>query len=148
MVYIAALDPDCPAALALRCEGIEHEVVVLEDDYAYGRLLTRLWHLGQGFTLLEHDVVPWPGALDLLAKCPELWCGHNYPFAPNTIRGALGCVKFSTEFIQAHPDLPEVNNWSETFWAQLDGRVCAPVANILGSRTHHLHEPAFAHARP
>lgn len=144
-VIIPAIDENCVASLALRKEGIEHDVVVMDGDYDYGELLVELWQSGESFILLEHDVVPWPGAITQLAECPELWCSYEYPLAPNTLRPALGCIKVSCIVINAYRNLPARFGWAERIWSQMDGAVCPALESIAGKT--HIHKPPLAHVK-
>lgn len=138
---VPALSDDCPAALALRAEGLNPEVVIMGDDLAYGRLLARLWRQGDGFVLVEHDIVPWPGAVSALSSCPEPYCGHRYQIA-GRLGGTLGCVRFSSALIAEHPDLP--SRWAGTHWSNLDIKLTSGLWDV-GVREYHLHEPPVAH---
>ena len=99
LVVVPALGRTCEASRALNAEGVDFLLVEMEDEGHYGRLLADLWESGRGFTIVEHDVVPWPGALRRLADCERGWCGYEYPLGKRgKLGGALGCVRFSTRF--------------------------------------------------
>src|SRR3989304_4422313 len=68
-VYVPALRDDCPAASALSVEGVDHHLALMFDEMGYGTLLSNLWFYGEGFIILEHDVVPFPGAIKALQEC-------------------------------------------------------------------------------
>lgn len=144
-VVIPALREDCPAALALWKEGIPYEVVLMEDEYSYSRFLCLLWEEARDFILLEHDIVPWPGALTALEECPFGWCSYRYPLAPFTLRPALGCIKVLGWIQLAHPELPDAYRWAGRIWTQMDGAVCPALESIIGPT--HIHNPPVAHVK-
>lgn len=149
-IVIPALTDTCPAAQALRLEQLLPEVrIVDQDDFAYGRLLQEVWRdaleFGYGFTLVEHDVVPWPGALYALWGCTwgQGWCGYDYLLGTcNNLGGGLGCLHFRYEFIARHADLCE--RWHEQDWGGLDGRIYEQLRN-RGIETYHEHWPGVGH---
>jgi hypothetical protein len=147
-VWIRAPSEDCPAANALRAEGIPYRVYTeqLVPDMAYG--LAEIWRLGKGFIHLEHDNVPWPGALDDLCRCRRsAWCGYWYPLGgPGALAPGIGCLRVSRELVREHPDLHE--RWHGVEWWGLDAAVTAALAEVTGWSHYHLHWPAVAHARP
>jgi hypothetical protein len=141
MLVVPALSPECAAASALRAENLAPVVVVLDDDQAYGRLLTELWASNEDVIIIEHDVIPWPGAVKRLASCPEPYCAHQYLIA-GQLGGTLGCVKFSSDLTAAHPDVPEA--WTGGHWGTVDIKL----TNALwdrGIRAPHRHQPPVAH---
>src|SRR5262245_35332543 len=142
-VVVAAIDNDCPAHLALRAEGVAHDVLQCDGRFGYGEWLSILWRSGDGFILIEHDIAPWVGAIAQLMDCPRDWCAFRYPKGGRPIR-ALGCVKFSTSLVRALPDLPE--QWGQCPWQELEGRVLPPVAEFL-LKSVCKHSPPVAHVR-
>lgn len=142
-MIVPAVQADCPAHRALSTEGVEHLTFLLDTDTGYADLVAHLWSQGEGFTVVEHDIAPWPGAVDAMEWCPEPWCVHWYPFAPNAIRPAMGMIRFSTELIQANPDLGE--RWKGVEWHQLDGKVYPAVLAVAGEPHRHL--PDVAHLK-
>lgn len=146
-IYIPALQEDCPAHLALKQEGVEHEIecVPRYDPYYYSILLARLWRRGIGFVILEHDVVPWPGALNELAYCPNEWCTFPFPKFGEMLEGGLGCVKFSDSLVTRFPKLYE--NWFNTHWKLVDGRMLSSIAGVLHGPQPCIHNPPVAHVR-
>ena len=73
----------------------------------YTRHLQQCWEKGQTFINLEHDIVPWPGAIASLLECPQPWCAFGYlPYLDITTNAPnLGLAKFSDVFISATPQL-------------------------------------------
>lgn len=144
-VYVPAVDAGCPAASALSVEGVDFHLALMLDDLGYGTLLSYLWKVGEGFIVVEHDVVPFPGAIDGLRECKEEWCVHKYPPAPKTLYYALGCMKVSDSLIERARDLPDRFNWEETEWNQLDGKVYPAIMEQI--KLPHVHEPPLAHVK-
>ena len=108
------------------------------QDLAYSAAVKKCWTEGTTFIVLEHDIVPWPTALALLAECPHSVCAYPY-LMKNAYMAALGCTKFSSEVCQLDPwkfiDLPP--------WWRLDGRL------LTWLRMHghplHIHFPPVTH---
>lgn len=113
---------------------------ILDSAFGYGQLLDELWAGRQRFVLLEHDVVPWPGAVDRLMRCPRLWCVHEYPFAANKQRWALGAVKVSGVLLEGSP------GFSGVLWNQLDAAVVRELYTACPGGPH-VHGPPFAHVK-
>jgi hypothetical protein len=129
-----------PTALALTMEGLVVTEVKMNDYYHYGRMFTEQWQTGKGFILVEHDVVPWPGALGQMNKCQEELCAFEYPSSPDSTARSLGCTKFSTSLVQRVPYNLE---WQSKGWDQLDGAVFETLQDV----NIHLHRPMVAHAK-
>lgn len=79
----------------------------MTDDEAYWRLVTGLWAKGEGFTVVEHDIVVHPGGIQELENCSEPWCLFPYYCSVGWIVDGLGCTKFSSEFIRQYPQFFE-----------------------------------------
>jgi hypothetical protein len=110
----------------------------IEEEYAYDRLFRRLWAEGQPFILVEHDVLPWPGAVQALWACERPWCGFQY-LIMGEMRVQLGCVKFDPARLGACP-LPDGELVS---WNGMDWRIIRALAERDASG--HLHEPPVSH---
>lgn len=147
-VWIRAPSEDCPAANALRAEGIPHKVYSESEWPAMWEGLAQIWKHGRAFIHLEHDNVPWPGALDDLVRCRRShWCGYWYPLGgPGELAPGIGCFKVDTALVCGNPNLWK--NWSNTPWHGLDAAVSNALARATGWSEYHLHWPAIAHARP
>lgn len=126
--------------------GLPVEMRLLSD---YPDLLQAQWDLGQEFAIVEHDVIPWPGALMSLDVCPRPWCGFSYEVGIHHRVPTFGCVKFGAELIRATPGAFDPENWAlERFprdWRYCDQQL-ALVANAAGFEWHQ-HYPAVFHAR-
>ena|SRR5687767_14058969 len=149
-IIVAAVRENCPAHLALTMEGVEHEVVMCEGDLGYGEQLARLWHEGKGFVLVEHDIVPWPGAMKQIVDCDFQWCSYPYPLNERNgdplghLGKALGVMKFGDRILQRFPDLPDV--WAGVPWWNLDGHL-EPELRNRHMVTIHQHMPPVAHVK-
>lgn len=137
--------------------GAEYEVVdVSSDHWAYTRVLEKRWSEGESFVLLEHDVVPWPGAITSVWNCPYPWCFYGY--TPNIDLVENGCapfglVKISDKLIS---DFPEV--WSkmreyyeegyEYAWMYHDIFMFDYIVNQLKGPKPHQHWPSVFNANP
>ena len=129
--------------------GVEY-VDVSGDDYAYGRLLRRLWADAETFLLIEHDVVPWLHTIPEMLLCPEPYCAAPYAWG-QAVGVALGCTKFDGLLMRAYPDAAEVacripsNYGRPGHWRQLDVWLQAAVLRDLYGYQPHCHLPAVAH---
>ena len=92
--------------LALRQDGIQASFVQMVDEDSYFQLFECLWDRGKGdsFTIVEHDIVTWPGAIAEIESCPEQWCTFPYYCSVGWIVDGLGCTKFGRDLIASHPD--------------------------------------------
>lgn len=108
----------------------------IASDYAYDRLLRRLWAEGEPFILVEHDILPWPGALLEMWECERAWCAFPY-YIFGEMRTQLGCTKFDPAKLGACPLPDEPIHWSRLDWAVITG--------LIERETGHLHGPAVTH---
>ena len=138
-------DPMVHQAMRLnfQMQGIEPRMEkmygTLDEEFAYDRLFRRLWAEAEPFVIVEHDILPWPGAIDGLLACREEWCGHQY-YVHGQLRSYLGCVKFDPVKIGPIP-LPD----EPVLWSDLD----LTIIRALSQRGHtgHLHGPAVVHLK-
>ena len=135
-------------SIATRCALVEttYTPVALSDDpHDYARYFAARWAEGETFINVEHDVVPWPGAIEALLACSEPWCCYGYHQSCHRqtgigIAGPLGCVKITAELIAATPGA-----WDEPCaWDYCDCRL-RDVACPLGFRGHE-HFPGVVNA--
>jgi len=140
-VVLPSVHSDSAAERALRTVGVTPLVEIVSRPADYSEVLTRYWKRGSGFVLVEHDIVPWPGALERLADCSKDYCGYYYQLS-GRLGGTLGCVKFSERLLQEHPNL--FLYWRGTRWDCLDGRVALAMLS-LGYEDFHVHQPPVAH---
>lgn len=143
-IYIASTSKYTPTAFALEREGEEFELVLMKTKFSYSHLIYDLFSKGEGFILLEHDVVPWPGAIKELRNCKEDWCTHKYPFAANAHRWALGCIKLSDDVVKFGRI---AENLLSKEWNQVDGTLVPAIIKYTGIKKPHIHHPDFAHVK-
>lgn len=121
------------------------------SDTAYTELLAGLWAAGEAFAVVEHDVVPPPGALAELEVCPEPWCVFPYRYQHGTHAG-LGCARFSAALLAVVPDaVGETLSESDAVhpaghWCNVDDRL----SRVLQRHgfTRHRHTPEAGHLSP
>jgi hypothetical protein len=136
---------------ALNAAGVPYGVYdVSGADDAYWTLLAALWEQGDGFIVVEHDVVVRPESIWELIGCDRPWCACPYPYlgGRGTIIG-LGCTKFSGELLAAVPDallragemvdqLPGADQGRDhprRHWCRLDSRI----QRALVDSGYHVH---------
>jgi hypothetical protein len=127
-----ALQYDCPEPIVFHCE----------HDSSYYRLVRNLWHDGETFIIVEHDIIPWPGAVTILDQCSQPWCLNPYN---NQTDGSLGCTKFGKTLLTQYPDAldePFFRHYDKS-WAMLDGYVYDKLTSLGVDR--HIHKPNVAH---
>jgi hypothetical protein len=78
---------------------------VSTSDTAYAELFVEVWARDLDFLIVEHDVLPWPGACEELWACSNVWCGFNT---------TLMCTKFSPTALGECPVTPD------THWTMVD----------------------------
>ena len=142
-VVVAALSDFCPAMEALRSEGVAPRLTIVKGQYDYGRALAQAWEEGEEFINLEHDVVPWPGALKNLIGCESVWCGYQYIAGHSArirrpIQTGIGCVRFSEQVIRKTPSL--VEKLRDVVWQAIEPTIW----QAIGSEWH-CHLPPVAH---
>lgn len=143
VVPFTDLAPETKAAL--ECDRLRPRYVdVSDDDWAYWRLLDGLWRDGATFVIVEHDIVPWPGAVRAMLDCQSDWCA--YPYLMGSIEGtAFGCTKFGAGVIARQPTavsriLPQHRGWNA-----LDSMVTATLRR--NGEPEHIHQPPVRHLR-
>ena len=119
--------------------------VAMEKDDSYFNLLAGLWAEGERFIIIEHDVLPWPGAVEELWNCPADWCSYTYKMrgyhGDYGIHHSLGCTKFGEGFMSEVPDM--FLRFDSTDWKHLDAQIfhVGVKHNILP----HPHRPPVIH---
>lgn len=137
-----------PPARALVIEGYEVTEVLMEDPQHYGRLVAGWWRIGNGFVLVEDDIVPWPGAIKELLECDRDWCGYEFPrTAPQYEPRAgwclgLGCVRFSHKLVRRY-NMAALDGSQR--WDEVDGAVIGTLQTA--GETCHCHTPPVAHLK-
>ena len=79
-------DPEIHYCVKLNFEllGIDPEWIRMDEPNSYSLLINRLWQENEKFIIVEHDVIPWRGAIESIWDCPEPFCGYD---------GTLQCAK-------------------------------------------------------
>lgn len=118
----------------------------------YARAFAQWWEAGEPFAIVEHDVVPWPGAIEVLEACPELWCAFSYYQDDRELpRPYLGCVRFRPQGPPPFEVVPDdvhagyVRENGLPHWQALDLIVAASLHG-RGWQCHQ-HFPAVAHVK-
>lgn len=126
----------------LQSYGIKPRLVnVGGDNQAYWALLRSLWEATETSVVVEHDILPWPGAIEELLACPAEWCANSYNQRGIGIYHSFGCVKFSRELMVRTSGIwDEVQN---RHWASLDSQF-EFLTYQRGIRPHH-HRPPVIH---
>jgi len=127
--------------LVLRQERIVAEFHELQEPEAYWHMFWHAWEQGEGFVNVEHDIIPWPGALTRLWGCTRDWCYYPYLVSGGYFRQVmLGCVKFSSQLIADTPEL-----WSQITptWRTLDTQLEYEL--LSAGYVPHMHWPPVAH---
>lgn len=155
MILIPYTEVETKQRQHLKMEGHTPDYkYVGEDTRSYYRVLKKYWERGEGFILLEHDVYPWPGALQQMDECPEPWCAYQYLYPPvaKTFVTGIGCMKFSSEAIASNPTMfDEANTIQERGeaaldWQNLDGWIVPELKKSL-KRDTHIHTPPVVHLK-
>jgi hypothetical protein len=148
VVPYAVLAPETRAAL--EADGVVAEYVFVgADPTAYHGLVERLWSEGDGFLIVEQDIVVRPGSVAELADCPEPWCGFAYSIG-TSYGSYLGCARFGRDLVLGHPGVfAAVANLRDDgtprrYWGRLDTRMKAVLEDHEGQRMH-VHWPALDH---
>ncbi len=130
--------------------GYDFAPVELKGEYAYGEYFKARWAEGQSFINLEHDCVPWPGAIEAIEDCERDWCLYNYSLPIHReqnleiVEGGmpLGLVKFSAELI-----IRTKGAWDEPIdWSNCDNRLTKACKEA--GFTPHQHYPSIVNANP
>ena len=144
--------PETRAALTADGRDPEYVRVGPGTDSAYFELLRAVWAKGESFIVVEHDLVPYPGAIAELEECDQPWCGKPYSLSTGVAGSCLGCTRFSAELLRAEPDAIEKtvilrqDVTARFHWSRLDSRL----REVLEERGYffHSHWPAIDHLNP
>lgn len=114
--------------------------VRLGNDDAYRQLLHTIWAEQHTVVIIEHDIVPWYGAIEELHGCLGLWCSCSYRYQGGYgLYHGLGCTKLSAELMRLTPHV-----WDEPgHWSTLDQRLFF-AAREVAQEPHH-HRPPVLH---
>lgn len=108
---------------------------IKDKELGYSKILKRLWH--KSFIIVEHDVLPWDGAIESLKNCPNDWCSFNYYECDYQthleVIPPFGCVKFSDKLIFALKNI-----WDKPLgWRKLDGHLQKKAEEAGFKACHH-----------
>jgi hypothetical protein len=143
-IVIPAMSRPCLPEMALRTNGYSPQVVIMEDDYHYSRLFNDLWDAHEDFIIVEHDIVPWPGAIESFFGCNQHWCGFQYPQG-GAWGGGLGCVRFTGAFTKAFSKFPGI--WKNPHWYVLDRDTMETIRKNTEYDYYCVHTPPVAHLK-
>lgn len=112
----------------LQNEPINLEYVRTDGGpYVFSEFLRYMWKQAEPFVLIEHDVLPYPGAIQEIWDCPEEFCGKPYRIA--TFEAAcFGCTYFGSELMTQYPDAMEEAARRDPVWSCLDHRLADVLA--------------------
>lgn len=137
--------PEAVAALLATTDGFLSGVVHRidrDDPFAYWNLMHALWDSGDGFIIVEHDIVVRPGVVIALARCRRAWCAYPYLQLPGEPVTGLGCTKFSALVTETVDPFTGVE---PQIWQNVDYAVCSRVRAFF---TEHRHGPPVGHLNP
>ena len=84
-------------------------VDVSAGPWGYHDYMAGAWRRRKDFINIEHDVIPWPGAIQELMSCSEPWCFFGYQDQCKDVaaNGAamFGLVRFRRKIMMELPDL-------------------------------------------
>lgn len=88
--------------------GYEYTPIETPGEFGYGEYFKQRWEDGQTFINVEHDTVAWPGAIEAIWECPELWCAYDAHLPVHrgrdihheTTAVPIALAKISKEFIE------------------------------------------------
>lgn len=106
---------------------------------------------GMGLIVIEHDILPWPGALVEAATCRRQWCALPY-FILGRLNYALGFAKFSDRVIRDSQVIwaeGYVERWMERSGSDTDPRIQWGKTDMyVQSCLRHLHFRRHEHETP
>ena len=127
--------------LNLEIQGIQSTYVEMTNDHSYPVMLDELWEIGKPFVIVEHDILPWPGAIQEMWTCTEPWCGFPYAL-PGGLDAYLGCTKFDPWAFSFPPKLRE----PEATFQYCDQMLAQGAARVKIEM--HRHGPPVVHLHP
>lgn len=137
--------------------GAVYETVdVSSDHWAYTRYLEQRWQEGETFVNMEHDIVPFPGAITQIWNCPYNWCFYGYVPDVDLVENGcapFGLVKFSKDFINSTQGLWRMMReyYDENYeyvWQCHDVFMFHKLVKERGQWKPHQHFPAVFNANP
>lgn len=130
--------PEAIEALLATTDGLLSGIVARidpGDPFAYWNLMHALWDSGDGFIVVEHDIVVRPGVITNLARCRRAWCAYPYVQVPGEPVTGLGCTKFSALVTSTVDPFAGVE---PQIWQNVDYAICSRVRAFFEEHRHAL----------
>lgn len=108
--YYPEVSPQTKEAL----KDYDVDYVKLDNGLGYWRLLKSLWEKPEDVIIVEHDVVPWMGAIEQLETCDHDYCGYGYTEEGKEVN--FGCAKLTAKHMSQIPNLWDkmlLRNWRD-----------------------------------
>lgn len=115
-----------------------------DDPRAYGRYLAQHWGITDSLAIIEPDIVVRPDVLDAFFNCPEPYCAFPYDLLTDCMC-ALGCTRFSADFIAKYPSLMREAVGENVSWFQFDIVVQRKLLVDRYGEQPHVHLPKVEH---
>lgn len=117
-----------------------------DDDFSYQKYLKKRWEEKETFITIEQDTVIWPGALEAIWDCPEIWCLYDAHLPIHRLRKIedpsfgvpMACMKISAQMIAQTPNL-----WDEP----IEWNICEKRLMECKIKPHQ-HFPSIVNANP
>jgi hypothetical protein len=135
------VQPETWTALEQHAPDAEY-VGPLDTALGYYSLLAGLWAGGEGFAIVEHDVVIHAGVIPGFVGCSQPWCSFPYSGGYTLFTEGLGCARFSGALTQRLPSL--IDDIDDRSWFSLDSMI-AVALHAAGYKVH-VHQPPVLHA--
>lgn len=124
----------------LNSYGLPVEYMPLPEPDSYRQLLADLWRRREPVVIVEHDVVPWPGAIEELAACPCAWGSNTYLLHGGYgVHHGFGCTKLTPALMEATPYVWDTS----TPWHDLDAHLLFAARDV--GFDPHPHRPPVVH---
>lgn len=126
----------------------EYTAVRLDGTDGYSRFLEERWNEAEDFVNVEHDVIPWRGAIEEIKACPQPWCTFLTDVDNKMFRiPTLNVAKFGAQLLRDHPiDWAAQRVDKFPSWQHCDSWI------KIGLETRgvevHYHSPAVINANP
>jgi hypothetical protein len=109
------------------------------SSHAYFDLFAELWHAGETFMLVEHDIVIAPGTVMALEQCDRAWCacpiGVTYRHKGSTCAW-FQCNRWRRELMVRYPDLLDDVPEHLRDWKVQDSVVAGRIRTVEREHTH------------
>lgn len=115
---IGGLRPETDRAVREHGGPFHLYLLPVEDRTAYARAFQGWWQIPADIMIVEQDIVPAPGMIDDMFRCPEPWCVRPYHIGDGRFAIGLGMCKFSYVLTRTFRSAGEL--------AARDGRTSGP----------------------